>query len=219
MRWFKDEWLTLWHERPRKANVYVIVDSANAKKTKGTGSDFTTMWVLALTADEHFYVYDCIHDRLNLKERTDRLLELHETWKPLAVFWEQIGAMSDVQHVQTEMDHVGYHFRIHQFGQQIAKEDRIRWLEPEFEAGRIHTPTRILRQCADGTMRDHMHEFIEQEYATYPSVKHDDMLDCLANIKHPEVARMMRFPAADNGAAAGLAPKKTTYSKLGGRKQ
>jgi predicted phage terminase large subunit-like protein len=221
MRWFKDEWLTYWHDRPKRLNIYVIVDSANAKKTKGTGSDYTTMWVVGLSPDKHAYVMDCVHDRLNLKERTEKLFDLHERWKPLATFWEQVGAMSDVQHVETEMDHKGYHFRIHQFDQLVAKEDRIRWLEPEFEGGRLHFPTRILRQCADGEMRNHVQEFIDQEYSVYPSVKHDDMLDDLANIKHPEVEAMMRYPETGTEAEgiAGGKAKSASYSKMKGPKK
>jgi len=218
MRWFKDEWVTFWHEKPQTLNKYIIVDSANAKKTKGTGSDYTTMWVIGLSNDEQFYILDCIHDRLNLKERSDRLFDLHESWKPNATFWEQVGAMSDVQHVRAEMDHRGYHFRIHEVGQTVAKGDRVRWLEPEFEGGRIHLPTRILRQCADGIMRDHIREFLESEYQLYPSVKHDDMLDCLANIKHPDVARMLIVPVTKNqqhGQATAVQPK--SYSKLTAR--
>jgi hypothetical protein len=67
-------------------------------------------------------------------------------------------------------------------------------------------------------MRDHIREFLESEYQLYPSVKHDDMLDCLANIKHPDVARMLIVPVTKNqqhGQATAVQPK--SYSKLTAR--
>lgn len=33
--------------------------------------------------------------------------------------------------------------------------------------------------------------FLTEEYKAYPSVSHDDMLDCLANLRHPEVLRTL----------------------------
>jgi hypothetical protein len=55
----------------------------------------------------------------------------------------------------------------------------------------------------------------------YPSVKHDDMLDDLANIKHPEVEAMMRYPETGTEAEgiAGGKAKSTSYSKMKGPKK
>jgi hypothetical protein len=70
-------------------------------------------------------------------------------------------------------------------------------------------------------MRNHVQEFIDQEYSVYPSVKHDDMLDDLANIKHPEVEAMMRYPETGTEAEgiAGGKAKSTSYSKMKGPKK
>lgn len=210
MRWFKDDWLVYYNRTP-KLNVFIIIDSANAKKKD---SDYTTMIVIGRAEDGTFYVLDMVHDRMNLGERTEKLLELHRMWRPIRVFWEQLGAMSDVDHVKLEMDNIGYHFKIDQFSQSVAKPDRIRWIEPQFEKGNIILPVRILRLCADGEMRDHIREFLEDEYQVYPSVKHDDMLDCLANIMHPDIHPCLYPPKSDNNARSRPATAKRSYSNF-----
>ena len=37
-------------------------------------------------------------------------------------------------------------------------------------------------------------EFINDEFVIFPATRHDDMLDCLANIKHPNIIGNLIFP-------------------------
>lgn len=191
---FREEWLMRYHNAPdeRALNVYILIDSANAKRK---GSDYTTMWVLGLGGDRNYYALDCVRDKMDLRERTRALFRLHRRWRPICVLWEQVGCMSDVEHVREIMDRDNYRFRIAPLGQKVAKQDRIGWLVPLFESGRIWMPHRLMCMGVDGRERDVMKEFVEDEFLAYPVVAHDDMLDALANIKHP--AAEFRFPAED----------------------
>lgn len=175
----------------RKLNVYILVDSANAKRKS---NDYTTMWVIGYGADRNRYALDCIRDKMDLKERTEALFALVEKWMPSMVFWEQVGAMSDTQHVKHVQEERGFHFAVADICQRVAKEDRIAWLIPHFEQHRLWFPDRIMYRCVDGTTRDLVMDFETDEYEVYPAARHDDMLDALANIEHPDVLPRVHFP-------------------------
>ncbi len=199
VRMFRDEWIHTLETMPARntQNVYILVDSANAKRKS---NDYTTMQVWGLGRDQNYYLLDALRDRLNLAERTRELFALVERWRPINVFWEQVGAMSDAQHVRSEQDHHGWHFPIQEINQSVPKMDRIGWLVPLFEAARIWLPNRIVKQTTAGETYDFVHDLIHHEYSTYPVARHDDMLDCAANLRHPAVAGSMRFPVSPHAA-------------------
>ena len=208
---FRPEWLQRYHAMPERQamNVYVLVDSANAKRTAKGGSDYTVMLVVGLARDGNYYLLDAVRDRMSLAERTTCLFELVEKWQPNGVFWEQIGAMSDVAHVRDKQDQTGWHFGITELHQTVAKDDRIRWLEPPFRDSRIWVPHHIWRRTVGGEAYDFMEVFEREEFLAYPSVNHDDMLDDLANIKHPVFTAAATFPVAP--APPNLPPPQAEY--------
>jgi len=196
MKVFKDDWLAYYDNPPPRSqmNVYMFIDSANSKKEH---ADYTTIWVIGYNTDENYYILDGVHDRMSLTERTDALFELQKKWRPLNTFWEQQGAMSDVQHVQYVQDHTGWHFGITSLNHSIPKETRIRKLQPLFEAHRIWLPKTLPKLCTDKNVRDVIREFVDDEYSTFPGVKHDDMLDPLADIQDDVVVAMTSFPQGE----------------------
>jgi len=204
---FNDDWWNVYFTRPAagQMRVAVIIDSANAKKKT---SDYTTMWVVGLCADGNYYLLDGVHDRLDLSERTDALFKLVKEWRPECVFWEQVGCQCDAEHVRLEQDNRAWHFRIEELTQHVAKNDRIRWLEPTFRSGRIWLPVRMMKRQADGTDRDLMGDLYRDEYQTHPVCRHDDMLDDLANIHHPRFNEIMDFPRGPE-RGFGIQPRGT----------
>ncbi len=192
---FRKEWF-MTYDVQHKPNLkemrrYIFVDTATAKKKD---SDQTVMFVVGLGTDRNYYVLDCVADKLNLSERTDAIFRLVRKYEPSAVFWETIGAMADAEHVLLEMNIRNYRFNIIKLHQSVAKADRIRWLEPTFQNSRIWFPSKLFYRAVDGRERDLTHEFYENEFGVFPSCVHDDMLDCLANIHHPDVAGKLIFP-------------------------
>ena len=207
-RMFRDDWFHTLEKMPARSllNVYILIDSANAKKKI---SDYTVMLVVGLGRDNNYYLLDAVRDKMNLAERTRCLFEFVEAWKPNTVFWEQIGLASDVEHVRLEQDRAGWHFPIVGIGQTVSKDDRIGWLVPLFENGRIWMPNRIMNKTVLGEWYDFVHDFHEYEFAGYPACRHDDMLDDLANVVHPQVAAIARFPVAPAPEGAAAAGEKT----------
>lgn len=187
---FKREWLQHWApDDGRGLNKYILVDPASSKKDT---ADYTVFWVVGLGGDENLYVLAVIRDRLNLKERADRLFTLHRKWRPLEVRYEQYGLQADIEHIKTLMDKEKYRFKIIEVGGTTAKPERIKRLIPYFEAQRVILPHSFHITTADGDTKDMVHEFVENEYMAFPVPAHDDMLDGLARIAEPTLA--LRWP-------------------------
>ena len=214
MRTFRDTWFQTIDvtKMPEASSVnrYILIDSAGSKKKDR--NDFSMYWVVGLGRDKNYYILDAVRDRLNLAERTRTLFDLVEKWTPLNTFWEQIGMASDVEHVKGEMDNIGWHFPITEIGQSVPKNDRIAWMIPLFEASRIWFPSQMLRKTLVGDTRDIVQDFINHEYSTHPVCRHDDMLDCLANIAHPVCSSMMRFPIVPMAEETKRTPSRTVSS-------
>lgn len=196
VRTFKDENLCFYDKMPAREsmNVYIFVDGASSKRKK---SDKTVMWVIGWGHDNNYYLLDGIRDKLNLTEKTDWIFRLHRKWRPNNVFWEQVGPMSDVEHVRYVMNNEqNYRFSITPVsrGPNDNKRMRIENLQAPFESHRIWLPRTLKQPCTDGNVHDIVEEFIEEEYKFYPIVQHDDGLDCFADIMDVPIVAMTSFP-------------------------
>ncbi len=190
---FKEEWINHFTTEPPRGSltVYIIVDPADAK---GKKNDYTTIWVVGLGVDENYYVLDGVRARMNLTERTERLIDLVRKWRPISVGYEKYGIQCDIQHIKYVQEQRNYRFPIIPLGGQMSKNDRIRRLVPLFERGRFYFPNRILFKDAEGEIRDMVQEFVRDEYLAFPVAEHDDMLDDLARILDEELKA--QFPKA-----------------------
>jgi predicted phage terminase large subunit-like protein len=187
---FDEEWLRFWEKDTTEGlNVYILVDPANEKKKE---SDYTSMWVVGLGVDQNYYILDCIHDRLNLTQRTQTLIQLHRIYRPIGVGYEQYGMQADIQHIEYVQGLKNYRFEITKLGGSTPKNDRIRRLIPLFESGRVYLPKGLIRANYEGRSEDLIQLFINDEYKAFPVMAHDDMLDCLARIVDPALEAM--FP-------------------------
>lgn len=182
---FKEEWLKYYNKANAfNMNKYLLVDAANGKRKH---NDYTAMWVVGLGPDGKRYVLDMVRDRLNLTQRAKKVMALHRKWKPNQVRYERYGLMADIQHIQTVQEDETYQFDIIEVGGQTPKPDRIKRLVPLFEQGEILLPRTLYYTDYEGTTRDLVNDFVEQEYKAFPVPLHDDMLDSLARMEEPEL--------------------------------
>lgn len=182
---FRREWLRKYKKiDPEKLNWYLLCDAASSKKK---GSDYTAIWAVGLGRDGNYYAVPEVRDRLNLKERADRLFDLHRKYKPKQVRYEKYGLMADIEHMQSRMENENYRFQITEVGGQTSKADRIKRLIPMFEAGRVWLPESLHVTDWQKETQDLVHSFIEQEFYPFPVGLHDDMLDALSRIAEPEL--------------------------------
>jgi len=190
---FKPEWLKYWSMEPLNTNNYILVDPAGSKNK---GSDYTSMWVVGLGADNNYYCLSFFRDRLNLTERAAKLFELHQQYLPLGVAYEKYGMQADIEHIEYEMEVKNYRFDITQVGSNMPKGDRIKRLVPLFEKKRIYLPKKMFYKRRDGAMEDMTHIFVNEEYLPFPVGHHPDMLDSLSRIVESDLQAV--FPRKSN---------------------
>lgn len=183
---FKREWLKFYKKiKPEKLNWYIPFDAASSKKK---GSDYSAGWGVGLGVDKNYYCVPEVRDRLNLKERADRVFALHRKYKPKQVRYEKYGLMADIEHMEARMEHENYRFKITEVGGQTSKSDRIKRLIPLFEAGRIFLPESHYVTDWQKVPVDLVQAFIEEEYMAFPFGLHDDLLDSLSRICEPDLS-------------------------------
>ena len=184
---FRLEWLKFWEpDNLEGLNIYIVVDPAGSKKKD---RDFTAMVVFGIGADEVYRVIDMIRDKLNLEERTSTLFGLVKKYRPILVGYEQYSMQADIEHIQYVQNKINYMFNIVPLSLRVAKAERIAWLISPFKNGRILLPKSIIRRNWEGVEEDVVKTFIDEEYSVYvPGLQmHDDMLDCMANMFHPDL--------------------------------
>lgn len=188
---FKEDWLSFYNVPPdyKGWNLYLLCDPANAKKVE---NDYTVMGVLGLAPDNNYYLLDGIRDRLNLTERTTKLMQFHRRYKPLVTGYEHYGMQSDVQHIKYVQEQENYRFEIKELGGQMPKPDRIRRLIPIFEQHRFWMPHQLFFVDYEKRPRDLIRAFIEDEYKPFPVAVHDDIFDMMARILDDELGA--KFP-------------------------
>jgi phage terminase large subunit-like protein len=214
MQGFKREWLRYYKKiNPKGMNGYILVDSANSKKKE---SDYTAMWAVLLGLDKNYYAYKMIRDRLNLTERTHRLIDMHRKLRAdgvniIQVRYEKYGLMGDIEHIKTEQEAQNYRFDITEVGGQTSKDDRIKRLIPIFEQGRFYLMETLHVSDWQKNVIDLVQSFIEEEYFPFPVGLHRDGLDSLARIAEPDLTLVWPMEEKPDEAP----PKQRHYSGPG----
>ncbi len=196
---FKRSWLQYYRSLPLGAmNYYLFVDPANAKKEKGSGSDYTVMWLWGLDPLGNYFLIDMIRERLNLYERWRTLVRFMRKYPHISrVYYEEYGMQADIQHFDSKKREDGIYFSIEPMGGKLKKADRIRKLIPLFEGGKVYLPETLPSET-DG--RDLTKEFVEEEYLLFPYASHDDMLDAASRVRDEDCAAYppMAFPVDED---------------------
>ena len=182
---FKVSWLNFYDGHPKQErvgkNVYLLCDPASSKKDT---ADYTVFIVLGLGGDGNYYVLDMVRDKLNLQEKANKFISLHQDWQPLpyGVGYERYGMQADVQFIQHVQDTYGYRFPIQELGGKTRKEDRISRLQGPMSDGKFYFPRHISGVNADGLPCNLVDLFIKEELSAFPFSLHDDILDAMSRI-------------------------------------
>lgn len=213
---FNEDWLRYWDParyRNGMFNIYIIVDPSSGRKAKDKKNDFTTMWVIGLGQDKHYYIIDMIRARLTLSQRCETLFDLVATYEPLHVGYEEYGMQADIEYITLEQERRLFRFKIVPLGGQVPKPQRIAGLTTIFEQTKIIIPRSLTHADAQGHAYDPIATFLDEEYRPYPLVTHDDALDGLARILDPAMAMTWPLPAnpdeaqPDEGVYPGAATR------------
>lgn len=160
-----------------KLKIQIFVDGA---KAKSAGSDFTSIQAWGRSSDGHFYLLDGVHARLNLAEKIAALLEMGRRLggpnRVSCIWWEQVGAMSDVESLRMEMNREMVHYVVRELHHNTNKDFRIKRLVVPLSNRQIWLPVRLLKtrtmEIGQGQMP------IEQAYDFVKELVEDEMTPC-----------------------------------------
>lgn len=182
-------------ERKAMSREFIKAILVDPSSGRGKKSDYTAIAVVGLGKDNNYYILDFIRDKLSLSGRTEALFEMHERWAPQVVGYEEYAMQADIEHIEGQMQHRGYHFELRKMGGQMAKRGpygRIARLQPVIAAHRMYLPKTLPKKLANGRTVDIIAVLIEEEIALYPSCLHEDGLDALARVLDPDLR--LQFP-------------------------
>jgi hypothetical protein len=144
---FKPEWLRSYEVRPETLHVYIMGDPSKGRTAR---SDRTAMAVIGLDSRENKYLLDGYCHRMNLGERREALVQLHDKWRnrigvqACLVGYEQYGLQTDLEHFEQMGRIDGKELAVEELnwvreGGQ-SKRDRVERLVPDFAQGRFFVP-------------------------------------------------------------------------------
>ena len=74
-----------------------------------------------------------------------------------------------------------------ELGEGLPKEDRIKKAHTNFLNSYVFICQNSIFIDHEGTTKDYVNLFINEEYASFPVCSHDDMFDCRARILDPNL--------------------------------
>lgn len=159
---FHPEWFRYYDQMPGDMLIAICVDPAFKKKAT---SDYSVVMTCGMREGKT-YILEYSHKRQSPAELIDEIIRQNKKWKPLRVGIEAYAAQSVLgfyyEQKCAEMGVTASYQEILQKGDKIHKINR---LEPKIREGKVF-------------WKPFMTDF-ENELLTFPTGKHDDIIDCL----------------------------------------
>lgn len=150
-------------------NWYMSVDPSY----EGEYSDYTAMIIAGMDHQRQLYVRHLLRAKMTYADIIQNMFDLWGRFKPKMILLETLGAQKSIMYeLNNQQKLKGTWLPIQEIRQRpTAKEERIRALAPFYEFHRIFH----IKECPQ--LDD-----LEYELSTFPSGKHDDMIDALSTI-------------------------------------
>jgi phage terminase large subunit-like protein len=172
-------------ELPGGLNHIILVDPAGESKAKrGHDPDYTAIAVIGRDYLGHEYLVDGYRGRINLLPRINLLFKLIRKYRVEEVWYERVGKDSDVVTIHDYMERSGTYFTLHEFSPNKYGEKNRRIesaLMPRIETAKLRFPFKLVVRNEDGTETD-LIACLKEEMRRFPNGKHDDFIDCLAQL-------------------------------------
>lgn len=183
---FSMDWLT--YRKPSEMpevqtlNIYMVVDPA------GNGPHAVSkfaLWVMGIDARGNWFALDAVHDRINLAQRADIVIEKLAKWKPLKLGYETYGMQSDVEYLRERFREEGIICNLVPLGgTRSNQDDRIEALIPDFRMGKFILPAGgIYHVNSEGRRVNVIEEFVQHEYCLWPYGRQKDLFDAMSRVK------------------------------------
>lgn len=196
---FKAEWIRKWNPKPDGLNIYMIVDPASGKT--GRKHDYTVILVFGIDAMENMMILDIVRDKIGLEDKFITLSTLYQRYRPIRLYYEQVSMQQDISSLEMLMDKYNTRFPITAFSplKWGDKESRIEKLRDKFATGQVWIPSNCVHKNFEGRMEDMISTWYMEEYLGFPSIPHDDGLDCMASANLLLTDRELQAPLSDIG--------------------
>lgn len=175
--------------------VFITMDLAVSQRES---ADDTVVLVNAVNPQNHWFIIDCVAERMDPSAAIDILFDFVSKYHPVKVGIEKVAFQAAMRHfVEKEMPNRKIYFVIEDLLAKEKKELRIQTaLQPRFAQGTIWLP--VGAKWANK---------LEEQLLTFPKGKHDDMIDALAYQDQIAVAPVSSWddvPDDEIGLAGGL---------------
>jgi hypothetical protein len=223
---FEDSWIGTYDNDPYdekdNGNVFIIVDPSGESKKKDDADNHAII-ICKLGPDGYKYMLDMYRERLTVTEWKDLIFYLagepamqhpdkkqdwwgRGDWRPrggtFRVFEEVLGASREIAHLKDEMNRRSFRFPIEKIPRdpiprQLSKEERIRSLMMEMDAGKWLFPKGFGHCPRSDKKKDVLDVFLDKEYRRWTpegGAEHDDLLDAMAWTSRPGLKRKMPWP-------------------------
>ena len=187
-----------WHaDRFDGKNWYLLVDPSGSKKK--LYGDWTVMSPVGLGRDRFVYQGKWVRDKLNLLEKYNMMVNLHEQYRFKAIGYEDSAGGIEIDYFAQKGAETGYRLPIVPLKATKPKVDRIRWLVPLVRELRYLIPQESIYHQLDGVTVDLTQQFLKEmkSFPHIPDTLHDDMLDASSRIMDPDLQAY--FPSATPG--------------------
>ena len=210
---FKEEYLRYYDVRPLTLNVYIMCDYAGGRSS--SGSSKTAMAAIGVDSGLNKYFLDGAAHKMSLTGRWKMLKALYLKWvnapgvQLCQVGYERFGAQTDIEYFEEEMkksDNPQFPIKELNWPRDgdIAKDNRIRRLEPDFRNWGFYLPyegelTKRQREAKAGgidyliskpirnideerKVYNLMTYFVKTEFLFFPNTTAKDLLDATSRI-------------------------------------
>lgn len=159
-----------WDEvKDRPMNWYLSVDPSY----EGEYSDYGALVVAGMDYMRNIYVRHIIRRKMTYGDIINGMFDLHSRFKPKNILLETVAAQKSIMYeLANEQKRRGYWLPVTEIrSRSHTKEERIRGLAPLYEFGHIY-------HIKESPQLDEL----EYELLRFPTGKHDDIIDALANV-------------------------------------
>jgi len=170
-RKFTPDHIKYYKELPKYITFTTTVDPA---ATQGERSDYTAIVTVGTDTDGVSYVAEVVQDKLNPSEIIEEIFRVYQRWNPHTIGIEVVGFQKMLKHYfDLECKKRNVYPYVRELKLDVSekgrnKRFRIEALEPYVKSGRMQ-------------FAEHMKEGIVEELLSFPTGKHDDMIDALAS--------------------------------------
>ncbi len=197
-RTFSQNWIRNYEGFPREVaiakqlNIFIGIDSASGKEQQTGKLDFTAGLVLGQTLDRSTcYLLDGFNEKLPADKIVSSIVDLVLKWRTIAAQYGGTCMVGVEENAYTNHLHVAIDYDARSRGadavfavtplkhNQISKRERIRILCHPYSDGRILWPHTLDCLPKKGEPYDLM-AVLRDQFKNFPSVTHDDLLDCHA---------------------------------------